>query len=712
MPNFLSLFTPAKHRRPQVKRTVALFTTALLTVGLAVVGVSAAANADTGTGTTTVKYGTTFVYNGAHSWTVTNTDNSKALKNIGPTQSVLCSSYDTGAGKPCANGASYTYTSDSVNNGQSCAYIQGDGGGNGNWDTVPGEPGKRVCSAEPPTTPIPPVTPKCIANPSYSYSYDSTNSSGIITVSGGKTGDTLCTPLYVRAATWDYDLPTNGDTPSWPQTLKGYQDVTVNAIGSFPYASPSVATCQQQDVYATFSKDGFAALALPTHLFGPQNPKEPEFLHGTLPGVGPVPTYRADPSAGCTVIEPTASIAQGACVYNDGNSTSSVTLTYDNSASNVPVKFTVDSTYGDNSGYDRTVPAKSVVTVDAQPMLYPYSGGYTVFANGKKFELATTSVDCTPRIEPTASIAYGECVYTDGAAASRKVEITFDNSKSNVPVDFAVPYFPQYDQKVAAGQTVTFEVANIWAEGGGYAVTAGGKSFDLKISACDPRLVALVDPKVADEQCVDGQSSGGSITVALNDHVKYSIVGTSDGSTVNLTPTTAKNALPAGSYTVTATATDGFGIDGKSSWTLKIEPAAACGELVTFPLVTPVLSSTQPSCDADGSYTLTDLVVEGEHPLVWSVDGKVTAPGTYSAKAGTTVKVSVATSGPDFGFDSETQTDWTLDFAAAKSCDQLTTLAFTGANGDMGGLMIAGLLLLLAGAGVYTGSRLKARRNQ
>jgi hypothetical protein len=235
--------------------------------------------------------------------------------------------------------------------------------------------------------------------------------------------------------------------------------------------------------------------------------------------------------------------------------------------------------------------------------------------------------------------------------------------------------------------------------------------YEGNIGAYSGCVTVPTDPKVTHEVCNNGETQDGSITVAAVDHVSYSLAGKpTAGDSISLPSVSGKVPLGAGTYTVTAKGDFGYTLQGTNVWTLTILPVEVC-DIPTLPLVTPVLSSTQPSCDADGSYTLTDLVVEGEHPLVWSVDGKVTAPGTYSAKAGTTVKVSVATSGPDFGFDSETQTDWTLDFAAAKSCDQLTTLAFTGANGDMGGLMIAGLLLLLAGAGVYTGSRLKARRN-
>lgn len=118
-------------------------------VFLALLGLTLVAPAANAADTTIVKYGTTFTYHGNGSWTVKNTDNSKELKNIGPTQSVLCSNNHAGGAGDCVADASYTYTSNATNNGKNCAYIQGDRGDHGSWDTVPGDPTKSVCSDEP-----------------------------------------------------------------------------------------------------------------------------------------------------------------------------------------------------------------------------------------------------------------------------------------------------------------------------------------------------------------------------------------------------------------------------------------------------------------------------------------------------------------------------------------------------------------------------------
>ena len=104
---------------------------------------------------TTTKYGQQFDYYGSGSWSITNLDNSLAIKDIDPQQEVLCSTYDTGLGKPCVNGAIYFFTGQSQEGFDSCAYVQIVGGANGSQDTVPGAPGTRVCApiTDPPVTP-------------------------------------------------------------------------------------------------------------------------------------------------------------------------------------------------------------------------------------------------------------------------------------------------------------------------------------------------------------------------------------------------------------------------------------------------------------------------------------------------------------------------------------------------------------------------------
>jgi|GEM_PF-5181516 hypothetical protein len=128
----------------------------------------------------------------------------------------------------------------------------------------------------------------------------------------------------------------------------------------------------------------------------------------------------------------------------------------------------------------------------------------------------------------------------------------------------------------------------------------------------------------------------------------------------------------------------------------------------TLPLVEPTVDVALPTCDLAGSFTLSDT--DG---VVWLVNGRETAAGTYPAVTGSTVNVeAVALLGTGFAF--ETQTEWSLAFPApAEECDEeappvltdLPTLALTGASGMLGTLGIVALLITLTGIGVVATRR-------
>lgn len=107
-----------------------------------------------------VKYDTTFVYRGNNRWTVSPNGAQFALHNIGAKQSWLCNANNVGAGiTACVPGTTYETTGEAYADGSgSCVYVQGDSPA---WDTVPGDPTKRVCADEPAPEPEPvgPVTP-------------------------------------------------------------------------------------------------------------------------------------------------------------------------------------------------------------------------------------------------------------------------------------------------------------------------------------------------------------------------------------------------------------------------------------------------------------------------------------------------------------------------------------------------------------------------
>lgn len=139
-------------------------------------------------------------------------------------------------------------------------------------------------------------TSECIDEPDMSYTFNGATGSGVVVVSGGEEGTLICAPIYIRAGSWDYDRPAYG-SPSWSQTLRGFNDVLVDRIGVFPYGPPQIEACRQYDVYA--SVKGWDDLELPNKLHGPNDPYEPRFLHDILKNKGPNPTYSHTDSQGC-----------------------------------------------------------------------------------------------------------------------------------------------------------------------------------------------------------------------------------------------------------------------------------------------------------------------------------------------------------------------------------------------------------------------------
>lgn len=138
-----------------MKRHKALLALAV-SVGLLAVPVTAQAAGSN----VQVRYDTTFTYLGGNRWTVSANNTQFALHNIGGRQSWLCNANNVGAGiSACVPGKAYETTGEAYADGSgSCVYVQGDSPA---WDTVPGDPTKRVCADEPAPEPEPvvPVTP-------------------------------------------------------------------------------------------------------------------------------------------------------------------------------------------------------------------------------------------------------------------------------------------------------------------------------------------------------------------------------------------------------------------------------------------------------------------------------------------------------------------------------------------------------------------------
>jgi hypothetical protein len=204
-----------------------------------------------------------------------------------------------------------------------------------------------------------------------------------------------------------------------------------------------------------------------------------------------------------------------------------------------------------------------------------------------------------------------------------------------------------------------------------------------------------VDPSKTDQSCVVDENGGGSlvsgfITIPDTTGVQYYI----DGS-----PVSAGDIPEApGVHTVTATAEPGYVLRDypADGWSETIAAADLCGDLVTHPLVTPIVTSVQLGCSTNGSYTLSNDLADST-AVIWTVDGSPVAQGTYQVTSAKTVHIHVDPNAPAFGFDFGQQTDWTLTFAVPTTCD-LKTLALTGS--DPSGAMLLAYFLLLSGLGV------------
>ena len=246
----------------------------------------------------------------------------------------------------------------------------------------------------------------------------------------------------------------------------------------------------------------------------------------------------------------------------------------------------------------------------------------------------------------------------------------------------------------------------------GYVVQKGAKTvfeFDLgKYTEC--KLIPG-DPSSTDQKCLGGQFTPGSITVVPNvGKIVFVITGgTLQAPGITVPDNDPVTTLPAGKYTVTAHGINGNTVGPENTWTYPIVIGAPenC-DLPTHALLTPTASQYNGSCTADPTYTLSNTTSENGGVQWWIGDPQVkTTPGTHKASWGSTVVVEATLVDPvNDGFAPETQTEWTFKFPAKPACGDLLTLALTGSS--TGGFvpLIAGVLLLLGGAGIYFTRRL------
>ena len=247
-------------------------------------------------------------------------------------------------------------------------------------DAVPATPMSRTDANSTEAGPTETSAVTCISNPIWSYTWNSAASNGTVTASGGYPGQPICTPLYIRAVSWTYDLPLTGGNPSWPQTFSGKSDYTVSTLGTFPIASPGVS-CGQDDVYATFSTSGFYSLSVGPVLTGPGAPSEPPFLHQAIASVNGTgtggSTWHTDPSSECST---TVSILKQAV-------TTGTTTALPSTTPGASFDYTIDVS---NSG---PIPAAGLVVSDTLPSTLTSTGA--AVGPGWSCTTVVQDVNCT-----------------------------------------------------------------------------------------------------------------------------------------------------------------------------------------------------------------------------------------------------------------------------------------------------------------------------
>lgn len=382
--------------------------------------------------------------------------------------------------------------------------------------------------------------------------------------------------------------------------------------------------------------------------------------------------------------KPDATIAYGECLYTADGAVEprTVTITYDNSASNLPVLFQVTSL----SAYDRTVAAGAIETVTITSI---GAGGvdYTVTAGSSSFDLSVPACD-----EPVKPAATSRQVTTESfVCSSSDVAVTTITYTTDYAFDVATATW-QAQPEVASAPVVTTRAMTadeVTVE------CATAVDTDPFVSSC-----AVASPT--------GAPSSTWIYVDFDPSVVYTITNTKTDTTV--TASDFYTTVPAGPYTVRATAAPGYQLlpTAVEAWSYIVQDTANC-DLPTYAVVEPAMAWTPPSCAAAGTLTVGEITA---NTISWTANGAPMSNGTYTVPAGETWVVQAWPTDSNNAMDAEWVDARTLSFdPVAAGCTELTTLALASTGSEPLKYAGAGILLLLAGLGILIVRRRKAASN-
>ncbi|MDH6182267.1 hypothetical protein M2152_002449 [Microbacteriaceae bacterium SG_E_30_P1] len=370
----------------------------------------------------------------------------------------------------------------------------------------------------------------------------------------------------------------------------------------------------------------------------------------------------------------------GQCAYFEdgtaGNRT--VSITYDNTDSNVPVTFSLQGFAG---VYDRTVPAGESVTVEA-PNVLPAGGTYTVTAAGETFNLVIEPCPTFEKPEPKVEqrpVASFEC----GDTQVTIVTTTFT----------AEPVFNTETLEWGWGE---------WVEGESVTTYRAPLPEEISEEGC---AIVVTDPSASTCTPNGATDLTSWIRVELNPNVEFRI----DGEIV----TAEFTSVTAGEHEVTATALNGYTLESVNpepdywtgtshAWTFTaVDAAVDC--VPTLADVLPSFDYEPLTCDTDGSFTIGAEFGD----VSWTVNGTEYPQGTYPVTEASTVTLEAYPTNPE-----DTLNEAWIDEPIVLTFEEPASgcgfplipktpeqLAFTGAAASVG-IGWAGALVVLTGLGL------------
>jgi len=555
-------------------------------------------------------------------------------------------------------------------------------------------------------------TASCIPASNVSYTYLPATNSGTITVKDvpGSTHE-LCKGFWVTATSWTY----RGHS-MWPQDIDVIQKLAkITTFGTYDYVA--AVGCGQGDIYASYTAqpDPYTQPVVTAHpvLTGPNTPFAEHFLH-EMGFSGPTPTYtnadidcflKQDASAVVTVTPPTCTAP---AVLHRG-AISNATFSGDKDGMVGPANYTVTATADTNHVFTAGLPG---VSADKKTQVFSGSlAGPLGYQTTKPGDPCYSIILGDPLVTPATcvnGVSTSGSIWVDLKPGEVTYKITGPNGLVIDPVITATNSLPAGDYTVAATALPGFHLTGTTQWKLTVAAAAGNCSIVTPTSTLPSKDLAC--PPTPGAAGIDG-----SFTLPNTPGISWFVGG---------------KATAAGTYTVTtaqtvdvtakpASSSWGFPAGATTSWSLVFTTPKDC-QLTTHAELLTAVTSTNEICSTSGAATggsitvaqvddgtgISDLFATGG--VTYFIDG-VQVTSATTPKAAGTYHVT-ATADDPVNDVIVGASSWTITIAsAAQACGQLTTLPFTGVSGNPIGILLIALLLLVAGTGVYTASRIRPR---